>query len=1069
MKILIIEKDLIARLVIKNIIYKSLSVDRNQLDIYTTPNPLQGIGTCFVINPDIIIFDEKEYITDDKSISEYISSNKNILINSPIIIKNFSRFTEDRNYVEHYSQFLEAKLKEFNLSNGLKIDTIEKILLKLLYPSKKEKRYKNNILNKSYIVLNNLYLDLLTGVYRLLWDRKEIERDDLTVTYEKKTFNQRIYPKLFIASSITLSILLNVSLSLLPILGLGYLSQRDATAQITDNCIAIDKDFNQEIGLIDLASIATKYNDECVNTSYHWGCGSMDSNSDSSVDVIDLAYLVQRYNQSCFKGGEWFVSTTGSPTGDGSIDDPWDIATGLNSFNTIQPGDTLWLRGGTYGTGAGTIYQTKLIGTEESPIVIKSYPNEWAVIDGGIQQVALSGAAHMWFWGFEVTNSSIVRPIDNVSAFRSAGFDLHGPGTKVINLYINNTGHPSIGFWDRIEDGGEVYGTVSWGAGVRDDTPEYGGAWRGASIYGQNTIGNRNIENNIFFSNSTTGLSTHGVDGHVNNFTYRYNSVFNNNQADLIAYSTNHGASGLVIDNNSFYSERGMAVGSMLIGTFGNNYDATITNNIVFNPYKGIYFRKYETINLTNNLIISDTDLVIQDSSVTTYNSSNNKFISRGGSILKLDGVSSRTFSALTTHLSDSTSTYSRYIDESNKVLLKPNKYEYGKAHLTVYNFENKITESINPSTFLSYGDYYIVRDVLDYDNPIIKGRYLGSNITIPLHLYVYQPITGTVFNANHKHFAPMFNNYSIERVNSSSGNKVNAPVLVGDLEYSTSVYSVELTSTTPNALIYYTTDGSEPTTSSTLYSGAFNISSTVEIKAIAVLDGYEDSTKVKYNIYKIDLEDGLKGYYKLDEESGTTVLNSSNDPSKFPVGTTVGTGIERISGIDGGAYRLDGAGSYFNVLSVSGLTEAYSISGWAKLSGNSGTLLNIGSSAWSTVNFRLTLTASTNMVNNMTHFPGDFSGTGVESNNCNSVTEWNFYTVTFDGTSQRIYCNGIFKSITTREDGPLVAGTRTTMNVGFNGFDQSFTGDIDEIRIYNRTLNEREVYSLFNQFKDQI
>jgi N-acetylneuraminic acid mutarotase len=55
---------------------------------------------------------------------------------------------------------------------------------------------------------------------------------------------------------------------------------------------------------------------------------------------------------------------------------------------------------------------------------------------------------------------------------------------------------------------------------------------------------------------------------------------------------------------------------------------------------------------------------------------------------------------------------------------------------------------------------------------------------------------------------------------------------------------SVSITDSTPNPTIYYTTNGTTPTTSSTLYSGtAITVSSTETIEAIATASGYTQST----------------------------------------------------------------------------------------------------------------------------------------------------------------------------------------------------------------------------------
>ena len=53
-----------------------------------------------------------------------------------------------------------------------------------------------------------------------------------------------------------------------------------------------------------------------------------------------------------------------------------------------------------------------------------------------------------------------------------------------------------------------------------------------------------------------------------------------------------------------------------------------------------------------------------------------------------------------------------------------------------------------------------------------------------------------------------------------------------------TGTQKVTLSTNIEGAVIYYTTDGSEPTTSSTLYKGPFTIDKTTTVKAIAVVDG---------------------------------------------------------------------------------------------------------------------------------------------------------------------------------------------------------------------------------------
>lgn len=53
---------------------------------------------------------------------------------------------------------------------------------------------------------------------------------------------------------------------------------------------------------------------------------------------------------------------------------------------------------------------------------------------------------------------------------------------------------------------------------------------------------------------------------------------------------------------------------------------------------------------------------------------------------------------------------------------------------------------------------------------------------------------------------------------------------------------SVTITCATPSVTIYYTTNGVDPTTSDTVYSGAFTVNATSTVKALAVRSGFTDS-----------------------------------------------------------------------------------------------------------------------------------------------------------------------------------------------------------------------------------
>ena len=93
-----------------------------------------------------------------------------------------------------------------------------------------------------------------------------------------------------------------------------------------------------------------------------------------------------------------------------------------------------------------------------------------------------------------------------------------------------------------------------------------------------------------------------------------------------------------------------------------------------------------------------------------------------------------------------------------------------------------------------------------------------------------------------------------------------------------TSSQKITITCATEGAAIYYTTDGTEPTTASTLYNGAFTITATTTIKAIAVKDGMADSAAATAAYTKRSSSGGSGG--TGGGSSRPTTPTKSDDPT---------------------------------------------------------------------------------------------------------------------------------------------------------------------------------------------
>ncbi|MEM7207318.1 MAG: chitobiase/beta-hexosaminidase C-terminal domain-containing protein, partial [Pseudomonadota bacterium] len=89
----------------------------------------------------------------------------------------------------------------------------------------------------------------------------------------------------------------------------------------------------------------------------------------------------------------------------------------------------------------------------------------------------------------------------------------------------------------------------------------------------------------------------------------------------------------------------------------------------------------------------------------------------------------------------------------------------------------------------------------------------------------------------------------------------------------------VTLSTTTVSATIYYTTDGSTPDTSSSVYGGPFTLTDSATVNAIGVLDGYQDSPVASASFNEIaGLLPAFDSFNSGAELSWTTVEMSGRD-----------------------------------------------------------------------------------------------------------------------------------------------------------------------------------------------
>lgn len=105
---------------------------------------------------------------------------------------------------------------------------------------------------------------------------------------------------------------------------------------------------------------------------------------------------------------------------------------------------------------------------------------------------------------------------------------------------------------------------------------------------------------------------------------------------------------------------------------------------------------------------------------------------------------------------------------------------------------------------------------------------------------------------------------------------KVPAPTF--SLEYKNLNTNVTIKSANKSAKIYYTTDGTDPTTESTLYTEPFNLTAETTVKAAAIAEGYELSD-VAETLVEMKHQAATPNIEKTEEDGKTTVTISCETP----------------------------------------------------------------------------------------------------------------------------------------------------------------------------------------------
>lgn len=390
-----------------------------------------------------------------------------------------------------------------------------------------------------------------------------------------------------------------------------------------------------------------------------------------------------------------YVSPNAVPGGDGSLARPWTLMYALLAPEEVHPGDTVWVRGGTYVGHFGCF----LNGTAEAPIIIRAFPGERATLAVAADDPNVTlfvGSRHVWFWGLEFTSTNVETLTTNASAVYVRG---------AFNRFIHCVFHDATGngIGDEEGVGTQIIGCLSYfnGRKTNDDAYAYG-------VYGQNNGAHKTYSDNFFLNNfGNYQLHMYSENERVDSFMIRHNVVASTVSASTLMFSAAPGPVDIVIDSNYFF-------GATLAAPLWTERKALVRPIIRGNQFmRGIMSFRNTTVDrfFQGNTIYGGLPIVT----------------SSGGTPQIFDH----------TTLPQNTWLVSSGVPprpSSGRVIVRQSPYEPGRANIVVYNWEQRDAVDVDVAGVMQPGMSFVVRDAQNfYGPPVRTGVYDGSLLRLPM------------------------------------------------------------------------------------------------------------------------------------------------------------------------------------------------------------------------------------------------------------------------------------------------------------------------------------------------
>jgi hypothetical protein len=372
---------------------------------------------------------------------------------------------------------------------------------------------------------------------------------------------------------------------------------------------------------------------------------------------------------------DWYVAPDGTPEGKGTRQAPWDIASALAGRQSVQPGDTVHLLGGTYRRRPQEQFEVKLVGTAQAPVHVRPAAGQRATIDGGL--AVQPPSAYVWIWDLELLVSEPDTSRDKPATAGShpgdfprpwGGLNVHGgTGCRYINLVIHDC-RQGVSFWSGATDS-ELHGCIIYDNGWTGTDRGHGHA-----VYTQNKDGVKTISDCIMTGGRSYTMHAYGSkNAYVDNYLVQGN----------VAYRA----------------------GTFLIGGGRPSRNIRVFENYLYqvNMQIGYSARDNENCEVRGNVIV-DGGLSINNY-LKVVNEDN---------VVMGKGAARPAAAA--------------------RVIVRPNRYDAKRAHVIIYNWANQPTVEVRADSWLHSGDRFRLLDPRDFfGTPVLEGTCSGEALRVPV------------------------------------------------------------------------------------------------------------------------------------------------------------------------------------------------------------------------------------------------------------------------------------------------------------------------------------------------